>query len=164
MAEGINRVFLLGNLGADPELKMTQWGLSILKLRVATTERYQDRNGVWQDRTDWHSVVVWSKRAESLHKILAKGSAVFVEGSLRTSSYEDRDGNKRYRTEVSAQRVIPISKGPGRQVGDEDRAPTPSPGFSRPVEPQAAEPATARDDDAAVPPDEYPVDDDNLPF
>ncbi|HQP39128.1 MAG TPA: single-stranded DNA-binding protein, partial [Polyangiaceae bacterium] len=105
MAEGYNRVLLLGNLGADPELKMTQGGMSVLKLRLATTERYQDKSGVWQDRTDWHSVVVWGKRAESLHKILAKGSNIFVEGSLRTSSYEDRDGNKRYKTEVIAKNL-----------------------------------------------------------
>jgi single-strand DNA-binding protein len=126
MSEGYNRVLLLGNLGADPELKMTQGGASVLKLRMATTERYQDKSGVWQDRTDWHSVVVWGKRAESLNKILAKGSTIFVEGSLRTSSYEDRDGNKRYKTEVIAKSVILGGRGQGGDSGESRRQERPA--------------------------------------
>lgn len=114
MGEGYNRVLLLGNLGADPELKMTQGGTSVLKIRMATTERYQDKSGVWQDKTEWHSVTVWGKRGESLHKILSKGSTIFVEGSLHTSSYE-KDGEKRYRTEVIAKSVILGGRG---QSGD----------------------------------------------
>jgi single-strand DNA-binding protein len=120
MAEGVNKVLLLGNVGADPELKMTQGGTSVLKIRLATTERYQDKNGVWQDRTDFHSIVVWGKRAESLHKILAKGSQIFVEGGLKTSSYEDRDGNKRYKTEVTANKVILGGRAPGRSRDEEE--------------------------------------------
>ncbi|HET9954475.1 MAG TPA: single-stranded DNA-binding protein [Polyangiaceae bacterium] len=106
MADGLNRVMLLGNLGADPELRMTQGGQAVLKLRLATTESYLDRNRVRQEKTEWHSVVLWGKRAEALNKILSKGSRVFVEGGLRTSSYDDRDGNKRYRTEVVATNLI----------------------------------------------------------
>jgi single-strand DNA-binding protein len=106
MAEGLNRVMLLGNLGADPELRVTGSGQSVLKLRLATTESYLDRNRVRQERTDWHNVVVWGKRAEALARILGKGSKLFVEGGSRTSSYEDREGNKRYRTEVVANNVI----------------------------------------------------------
>ncbi|MFO7180009.1 MAG: single-stranded DNA-binding protein [Pseudomonadota bacterium] len=106
MADGLNRVMLLGNLGADPELRMTASGQAVLKLRLATSESYLDRNRVRQERTDWHSVVIWGKRAEALAKILAKGSRIFVEGGLRTSSYDDREGNKRYRTEVVANNVI----------------------------------------------------------
>lgn len=106
MADGLNRVMLLGNLGADPELRMTPSGQAVLKLRLATSESYLDRNKVRQERTEWHSVVVWGKRAEALNKILSKGSRIFVEGGLRTSSYDDRDGNKRYRTEVVATNLI----------------------------------------------------------
>jgi single-strand DNA-binding protein len=106
MAEGLNRVMLLGNLGADPELRVTGSGQSVLKLRLATTESYLDRNRVRQERTDWHNVVVWGKRAEALARILGKGSRLFVEGSLRTSSYEDREGAKRYWTDVVARNVI----------------------------------------------------------
>src|SRR5450432_888478 len=106
MAEGLNRVMLLGNLGADPELKMTSGGQAVLKLRLATSETYVDRNKVRQERTEWHSVVVWGKRAEALGKFLTKGSRLFVEGGLRTSNYDDKDGNKRYRTEIVASNII----------------------------------------------------------
>ena len=116
MAEGLNRVMLLGNLGADPELRMTSGGQSVLKLRLATSETYLDRNKVRQERTEWHSVVVWGKRAEALAKILAKGSRIFIEGGIRTSSYDDKDGNKRYKTEVVANNII-LSGGGGRGGG-----------------------------------------------
>lgn len=113
MAEGLNRVMLLGNLGQDPELRMTSGGQAVLKLRLATSETYLDRNKVRQERTEWHSVVVWGKRGEALSKILSKGSRIFVEGGLRTSSYDDKEGHKRYRTEVVANNII-LSGGGGR--------------------------------------------------
>jgi single-strand DNA-binding protein len=114
MADGLNRVMLLGNLGADPELRMTNGGQAVLKLRLATSETYLDRNKVRQERTEWHSVVVWGKRAEALAKFLAKGSRIFIEGGLRTSSYDDKDGNKRYKTEIVAQNIILSGGGGGR--------------------------------------------------
>lgn len=106
MAEGLNRVMLLGNLGADPELRYTQGGQAVLNIRLATTESYLDKDKVRRERTDWHSVVVWGKRGEALSKILSKGSTIFIEGAIRTSSYDDRDGNKRYKTEIIANNVI----------------------------------------------------------
>lgn len=106
MAEGFNRVMLLGNLGADPDLRFTQGGQGVLNLRLATTESYLDKDKVRRERTDWHNVVVWGKRGEALAKILGKGSSIFVEGSLRTSSYDDKDGNKRYKTDVVANNVV----------------------------------------------------------
>jgi single-strand DNA-binding protein len=106
MAEGLNRVMLLGNLGADPELRMTSGGQAVLKLRLATTENYIDKNRQRQERTEWHNVVIWGKRAEALAKILTKGSRIFVEGGLRTSSYDDRDGNKKYRTEIVSSNIL----------------------------------------------------------
>jgi single-strand DNA-binding protein len=118
MAEGLNRVMLLGNLGADPELRFTQGGQAVLNLRLATTESYLDRDKVRKERTDWHNVVIWGKRAEALGKILAKGSSIFIEGSLRTSSYDDRDGNKRYKTEVVANNVLLTGGGRGRGAED----------------------------------------------
>jgi len=113
MAEGLNRVMLLGNLGADPELRMTNGGQAVLKIRLATSETYLDRNKVRQERTEWHSVVVWGKRAEALAKFLTKGSRIFVEGGLRTSSYDDKEGNKKYKTEVVANNIILSGSGGG---------------------------------------------------
>jgi len=113
MADGLNRVMLLGNLGADPELKMTSGGQAVLKMRLATTESYLDRNKQRQEKTEWHSVVLWGKRAEALSKFLTKGTRLFIEGGLRTSSYDDRDGNKRYKTEVVATNVILSGRGGG---------------------------------------------------
>jgi single-strand DNA-binding protein len=113
MAEGLNRVMLLGNLGADPELRMTSGGQAVLKLRLATSETYVDKNRQRQERTEWHNVVIWGKRAEALAKILTKGSRIFVEGGLRTSSYDDRDGNKRYRTEVVCSNILLQGSGGG---------------------------------------------------
>jgi single-strand DNA-binding protein len=121
MAEGLNRVMLLGNLGADPELRFTQGGQAVLNMRIATTESYLDKNKVRQERTDWHNVVVWGKRGEALAKILTKGSSLFVEGSLRTSSYDDREGNKRYKTEIVANNIL-LTGGRGRGGGASDEA------------------------------------------
>jgi single-strand DNA-binding protein len=112
MAEGLNRVILLGNLGADPELRMTNGGTAVLNIRLATSESYLDRNKQRQERTEWHRVVIWGRRAEALGKILTKGDRVLIEGSLRTSSYEDRDGNKKYTTEIVANNVV-LSGGGG---------------------------------------------------
>jgi single-strand DNA-binding protein len=111
--DGLNRTMLLGNLGADPELRMTGGGQAVLNLRLATTESYLDKDKARQERTEWHSVVVWGKRAEGLNKILRKGDRVFVEGGLRTTKYQDRDGNDRYKTEVVAQNVILNGKAGG---------------------------------------------------
>lgn len=104
MNDGMNRVILLGNLGADPELRYTQTGTPVLSLRLATNESYQDRNKETQERTEWHSVVVWGARAESLSKTLSKGTRLLIEGALRTSSYE-KDGVKRYKTEIHAKEI-----------------------------------------------------------
>jgi single-strand DNA-binding protein len=118
MADGLNRVMLLGNLGADPELRTTSGGQSVLRLRLATSERYLDRNKQWQEKTEWHTVVVWGKRAEALAKILSKGSRIFIEGGLRSSSYEDREGIKRYKTEIVANNIVLAGgRGGGRGEG-----------------------------------------------
>ena len=121
MADGLNRVMLLGNLGADPELRFTQSGQAVLNLRLATTESYLDKDKVRRERTDWHSVVIWGKRGEALAKILTKGSSLFIEGSIRTSSYDDREGNKRYKTEIIANNVVLTGRGrggAGEEAGD----------------------------------------------
>ncbi len=116
MAEGLNRAILLGNLGADPEIRFTQSGTAVLKLRLATSESFMNRDNERQERTEWHSVVVWGKRAEGLNKILSKGSRICVEGRIQTRSWDDKDGNKRYTTEINAQNVI-LSGGGNRGGG-----------------------------------------------
>ena len=116
MAEGLNRVMLLGNLGADPELRVTPGGQAILKLRLATTETYLDKNNVRQERTEWHRVTLWGKRGEALGKFLTKGDRIFVEGRLQTSSYE-KNGEKRYSTDVIATNIILSGGGRGRGEG-----------------------------------------------
>lgn len=105
MAEGLNKVMILGNLGSDPELKVTAGGQAILKMRIATTETYLDKSNVRQERTEWHSVTMWGKRGEALARFLTKGTRLFVEGKLHTSSWE-KEGEKRYRTEIVATNVL----------------------------------------------------------
>ena len=119
MAEGLNRVLLLGNLGADPELRMTNGGQAVLKLRLATSETYLDRNKVRQERTEWHNIIVWGKQGETCGQYLAKGRQVFVEGSIRSRSYDDKSGNKRYVTEIIAQRIRFLGGGGGTRVAPE---------------------------------------------
>lgn len=136
MAEGLNRVILLGNLGADPELRMTNNGAAVLKMRLATSETYLDRNKQRQERTEWHNVVVWGRRAEALSKFLGKGDRILVEGSLRTTSYDDRDGNKKFRTEIIANNVVLSGGGRGGAGGggggrplDDDHGPSGGGGY-----------------------------------
>jgi len=107
MSEGLNRVMLLGSLGADPELRFGQnAGSAVLKMRLATTERYMDnRSNEWKERTDWHNVVMFGKRAEAMQKMLRKGSRIFIEGRIQTSSYE-KDGQKIWRTDIVATQLL----------------------------------------------------------
>lgn len=105
MSEGLNRVMLLGNLGADPELRVTAGGQAVLNLRLATTESYLDAQNTRKEKTEWHQVTVWGKRGEALAKFLSKGDRIFIEGRIETSSYE-KNGEKRYSTKVVASNVI----------------------------------------------------------
>jgi len=115
MTQGLNKVMLFGNLGADPELRTTGTGSHVLSFRVATTEVYFDKNQQKQERTEWHQVAMFGARAEPLARLLHKGARVLVEGRLQTTSY-DKDGSKRYKTEVIATDLIlggsPLSREP----------------------------------------------------
>ena len=117
---GVNKVILLGNLGANPEMRFTQGGQAVANLRLATSERWTDRNGQKQETTEWHRVVVFGKQAEIVGQYLTKGRQVFVEGRIQTRQWQDQQGQKRYTTEVVAQRVEFIGgrgQGPADDVG-----------------------------------------------
>src|SRR5690554_975687 len=123
MAEGLNRVMLIGNLGADPELRYTQGNQPVLSLRLATTESFNNRAGERQERTEWHAVTLWGKRGEALSKFLSKGERIFVEGRIQYRQWEDRDGNKRWSTDIVATNVILLGGrggGGGRRDGGDD--------------------------------------------
>ncbi len=101
----VNKVILVGRLGADPELKTLSSGQSVANFNIATSENWVDRDGAKQERTEWHRIVVWGKLAEVCRQHLGKGRQVYVEGKLQTRSWEDQQGQKRYTTEVTASTV-----------------------------------------------------------
>jgi single-strand DNA-binding protein len=118
----LNKVLIIGNLGRDPEVRFTSNGKAVAKFPVATSERWTDQDGNKQERTEWHNVVVWGKQAETCGQYLSKGRQVFVEGSVRTRQYDDKDGNKRYITEIVA-RDVRFLGSPGGRGGDQMSAP-----------------------------------------
>ncbi len=109
----VNKVILVGNLGKDPEVRFTPSGRAVARFTLATTESWMDQESGRQERTDWHNIVVWGKQAESCGQYLAKGRQVYVEGRITSRSYDDKDGNKRYITEIVAQRVQFLGGGSG---------------------------------------------------
>jgi single-strand DNA-binding protein len=150
----VNKVILIGNLGADPELKHTPSNRALCNLRIATTEVYKDKGGQRQEKTEWHRVTVWGDQAENCSKYLSKGRSVYVEGRLQTRSY-DKEGQKHYATDVVADRVVFLGSGGG---GGADagagarRTGTPGRGFND--SPPSDEP-----DSGGLPPS-----DDDIPF
>ena len=124
----VNKVILIGNLGSDPELKYTPSGAAVTNFNVATNEVWNDKDGNKQERTEWHRVVLWRKLAEIAGEYLKKGSKVYLEGRLQTRSWEDKDGVKRYTTEVVADNMTMLdakSEGGGSSSGVSS-APPPS--------------------------------------
>lgn len=101
----VNKVILVGNLGKDPELRYTASGVAVATFSLATSERYKGRDGQQQEKTEWHNVVAWRQLAEICGKYLHKGKQVYIEGKIQTRSYDDRDGNKRYMTEIVADQM-----------------------------------------------------------
>jgi len=105
MARGVNKVILIGNLGQDPELRYTGSGTAVCNFSLATTESYKDRDGNMVENTEWHRVVAWARLAEICGEYLSKGRQVYIEGQLQTRSWEDKDGNTRYTTEIKAREM-----------------------------------------------------------
>ena len=106
----INKVTLIGNLGKDPEIRRLESGTSVGKFSLATNESYKDKNGEWQDQTDWHDIVAWRYLAEKAERDFKKGKLVYIEGRLTTRKWQDKDGNNRYTTEVVARTANLLEK------------------------------------------------------
>jgi single-strand DNA-binding protein len=153
--KSLNRVTLIGNLGKDPEVKYTPSGTPVAKIALATNERYKDKNGEWQDRTEWHNVVLWQRLAEIAGEYLKKGGKVYVEGRLRTSSWDDKQTNqKKYMTEVVANDLILLggrSEGGGGDFAGSSRGAAGGNNFDQRT--PEAEPAAAT-----------PISDEDIPF
>jgi single-strand DNA-binding protein len=126
MAGGVNKVIIVGNLGNDPEMRHIPSGAAVCEFRVATNEVWTDKDGQRQERTEWHRIVVWGKRAETCSKYLSRGRQVYVEGRLRTRSWEDKDGNKRYTTEIVANDIQFLGGGGGGGDKRSGEGPPPS--------------------------------------
>ncbi|OYU92972.1 MAG: single-stranded DNA-binding protein [Bacteroidetes bacterium B1(2017)] len=107
---GLNRVTLIGNLGQDPELRKLEGNIAVAKLTLATSESYKDENGQTHTHTEWHNIVLWRGLAEMAEKYLKKGSLVCIEGKLRTRNYDDKNGEKRYVTEVIGENILMLDK------------------------------------------------------
>jgi single-strand DNA-binding protein len=107
MTKSINKVILVGNVGKDPEVKYTPNGVALAKFSMATNERFKDKSGEWQDRTEWHNVLAWQRLAEIVGEYVQQGAKLYIEGKLQTSSWEDRNnGEKKYRTEIVARDIV----------------------------------------------------------
>lgn len=114
----LNKVLLIGRLGQDPEKRVTPTGASVVNVNLATTEYYKDKSGNRQERTEWHKIVLWNRQAEIAEQYCRKGSQLYVEGSLQTRDWQDKDGNKRYTTEIVAKSLQMLdSKGQGQGQG-----------------------------------------------
>jgi single-strand DNA-binding protein len=117
----VNKVILIGNLGRDPELRYTQSGQAVANFTLATTERFSNREGERQERTEWHRIVAWGRTAELCAQYLAKGRSVYIEGRLQTREWEDKEGQKRRTTEITAHTVqfLGARGGPGSPAGSD---------------------------------------------
>jgi single-strand DNA-binding protein len=118
MAKSVNKVILIGNLGKDPEVKYTPSGMAVARFTLATNERFKDKEGNWQDKTEWHNLVAFQRTAEIVGEYLKKGRSCYIEGKLQTSSWDDKEsGQKKYRTEIIVNDLVLL--GGGQREGGE---------------------------------------------
>lgn len=122
----VNKVILVGRLGADPEVRYTPDGAMVTTFRLATDEQWKDKNGERTQRTEWHRVVAFRKLAEICGSYLSKGRLVYVEGRLQTRSWEDKEGQKRFTTEIVASNMQILDRGPSKDAGTDERVPGPA--------------------------------------
>ena len=122
MAKSVNKVILVGNVGQDPEVKYTASGVPVAKLSLATNERFKDKNDAWQDRTEWHSVVAWQRLAEIVGEYVRKGSKLYIEGKLQTSTWEHKQsGERKYRTEIVVRDIVLLGSRESGETGGAER-------------------------------------------
>ncbi len=122
MPKSVNKVILVGNVGKDPEVKYTPSGVTLAKFSLATNERFKDKSGEWQDRTEWHNVLAWQRLAEIVGEYVHKGDKLYIEGKLQTSSWEDRNsGEKKYRTQIVARDLVLLGSHETAADADRDR-------------------------------------------
>lgn len=119
---GVNKVILVGNLGKDPEIRHLEGGAAVANFSIATTEVYKDKTGTRQEQTEWHNIVVWRGLAEVAEKYLKKGMTIYIEGKLRTRSWDDKEGHKRYTTEVVGDTFTILSKKETHSSGHNDES------------------------------------------
>ncbi len=125
---GVNKVILVGNLGGDPTVRYTQSGTAVANFNIATTERFNNKSGEREERTEWHRVVAWGKLAEICQQYLKKGKQVYIEGRLQTRNWEDQQGQKRYTTEIVARDMQMLGRvGDAPDVPSQDFTPEPQP-------------------------------------
>ncbi|MBL7883417.1 MAG: single-stranded DNA-binding protein [Bacteroidia bacterium] len=130
---GVNKVILVGNLGKDPEVRHLEGGATVANFPLATTENFKDKNGNRQEQTEWHNIVVWRGLADVAEKYLKKGMTIYLEGKLRTRSWDDKEGNKRYTTEVVGETFTILSKKENTSTGSaEDHSSSPKTGDDLP--------------------------------
>jgi len=141
----VNKVILVGNLGRDAELRYTPAGAAVATLNMATTEVWNDKAGQKQEKTEWHRIVLWGKSAESLTEYLTKGKQIYIEGRLQTRQWDDKDGNKRYTTEIRGDRVVLLGGGGGGRSPAIDRGDRAGDGVGQSAPSDLSEPLT--DDD-----------------
>ena len=163
---GVNKAILVGNLGRDPELRHTQNGQAVVNFTLVTSENWTDKNGERVERTEWHRIVVWGKTGEMCAQYLSKGRTVYVEGRIQTREWEDKDGNKRYTTEINAQTVNFIGPRTSSGVsGAGDNAASPSGGGQGGgAEGGGAESGGGQGANRSEPADAGPPADDEIPF
>ena len=161
--KSLNRVQLIGNLGKDPEIKYTPQGTPVAKLTIATNERYKDKGGEWQDRTEWHNVVLWQRLAEIAGEYLKKGGKVYIEGRLQTRQWDDkRDGSKKQTTEVVANGMKMLGgRGEGAAAAGAGAGAGPGGSVSRPHDEFEASPVA---DEGPAPGAGPEISDEDIPF
>lgn len=121
---GINKVILIGHMGKDPEVRALESGVKVATFSLATTESYKDKDGNWQDQTEWHNIVAWRNQAESAEKYFKKGAQIYIEGKLRTRSWTDQNNQTRYITEIVAERLMMLGKREGSQPANNPPLPS----------------------------------------